>query len=576
LTTPFPRIAPANPTARVRRAGVVTVALAGVGVLLAVVVAAAMLWPRDDGSKNSTDLFPVSTTSFDITIVANGELESRTRTEIRSSLEKPVAITYIIPEGTIAEKGDILVQLASEDIKKDIDEEMLRVETARSDLVTAINDYDIQLSENEFELRQARLRLELAEIEYEKWTHGDVVKRRQDIALKIEKAERELRRLDEKFQRSQQLFDQGFLSRDELELDQIRFIEAVANLDTAKLEKMVYEEYEHPKDYKRLTSDIEEARVEIDRVMRRNASRLTSREANRENRGRQLEIREERLAKLKEQYEATTIIAPRSGLVVYDTSTGSGRGNMMMSGDGALQIGKTVRPNERLIILPDTREMVASVRVHEAIAGRIRPGQKARVIVEGIQNGGFAGEVLNIGVLPESGGWRDPNLREFTVKILLEQINDSGLLRPSTSARAEIQLGRVEDVLAVPVQAIFSEGPIRYVYTPRSGRFVRTPVQVGRRSDTLAEVRIGLAEGDRVLLREPRPGEILSTDFDEQALAAVMPAQRGDRPGSTPAATAERSNGAGETGRSRERAAEGGETATPRTRTPATVAAPTE
>lgn len=501
-------------------ARVALLAGAGAVVLLVLVIA---LWPSGKAEAAASDLYRVATTSFDISIVSNGELESRTKTEIRSTLEKPAAIVQITPEGTIVRAGDLLIQLASDDTKKEIEEELLRVETARSELVTATNDYEIQLSENEFALRQAKLKFELAEIEYEKWRNGDVVRRRQALDLGIEKTERQLNRLKEKFERSKLLFDQGFLSKDELELDQISYIEALAATETARLEKVVYEEYEHPKEYKRLTSDIEEARVEIDRVNRRNANHLTSREANRVNKQRQLEIREERLAKLREQFEATTITAPRDGLVVYATSLEQGRGMMMMGGDGALQIGRNVRPNELLIILPDTREMVASVRVHESLAGRIRPGQKARVTIDAMQGAVFHGEVLSIGVLAESGGWRDPNLREYTVKVALDQGVDTTMLKPAMRAQAEIQLGRVENVLAIPVQAIHNEGPVRYVYTPSGGKYVRTPVQVGRRSDTLVEVRVGLKEGDRVLLREPRPGEVFSTEFDEKALAAVTP-----------------------------------------------------
>src|SRR5262245_3774787 len=89
-------------------------------------------------------------------------------------------------------------------------------------------------------------------------------------------------------------------------------------------------------------------------------------------------------------------------------------------GEGPLQIGRQVHPNELLIVLPDTSVMLASVQVHESLASRIKPGLRATVKVEAAGGKTYNGTVESIGVLAESGGWRDPNLREYRVKIALD------------------------------------------------------------------------------------------------------------------------------------------------------------
>src|SRR5690606_39994898 len=58
--------------------------------------------------------------------------------------------------------------------------------------------------------------------------------------------------------------------------------------------------------------------------------------------------------------------------------------------------------------------------------------------------------------------------------------------------------------LAVPMQAVFREGPVAFVYTPRGGRFERTPIRTGRRSSSYIEVAAGLKEGAMVLRSEER------------------------------------------------------------------------
>lgn len=489
-----------------RRAGAtVLVIIAAVALVLIGVVAVAVTSGGDKAAGPSPDLFEVAIRDFDITVTASGELAARKQIEIRSQVEGSASIVELVQEGVRVSAGEVICRLSSESIETKLEEELLVLESARSDLIAAENAYEIQLNENDSALRQAELALELARIELRKWTEGDLVKSRQDNTLAIDKAERELSRLSEKFKRSQGLFERDFLSKDELERDEIAYIEAVANLEKAQLQQEVYETYEVPKQEKMLTSDIEEAEAELERTQRRNASQIASKEADLVNKRRQLKIREDRVAKLEAQLEATTIRAPNDGLVVYETSINS----RPWDNDGPLQIGQEVRHNELIIVLPNVDEMIASVRVHESLAGRIKPGQAATVRIDAVQNAVFRGTVENVSVLAESGGWRDPNLREYTVRLGLETVGEAAaMLKPAMRCEATITLGSVEDVIAAPIQAVFNEGRERFVYMPDGGKFRRQAVQVGRRSNQYVEIREGLEPGSRVLLREPSPGEI--------------------------------------------------------------------
>ncbi len=507
--------------------------LAALALVAAVAVSGAFAlraMSNDAASGPSRDLHVVKTQSFDITITTSGELEARRQTEIRSKLETPAAIVYVVDEGAMVKKGDLLVELASESIESQIEDETLRVEEARNNLVAAENAYDIQVSENDAALRQAMLKLELAQIALEKWDKGDIVKRREELDLAIDKAKRNLERWKDKYAQSQKLYEREFLSYDELKQDEIQLLQAEADVKTAERNKWVFETFEVDQQYKKLRSDVEEAQAEVERVKQQNASRLASKEADRANRKRTLSIREDRLAKLKEQLAATKMYAPTDGLVVYASSMSKRRGMIMMGAGEQIQIGATIKPNETIIVLPDTSEMVASVRVQEAVAGRIHPGQPAVVRVEAFPNEAFQGTVSEVSILAESGGWRDPNRREYTVKVLLDAKNEDMRLKPGMRCEAEILLGKAENVLAAPVQAVFYEGKIAYVYKDLGGgRYARTPVRVGRRATGLVEIAAGLEEGDAVLLREPSPAEVAQMEFDPQALAKLYPESERDK-----------------------------------------------
>jgi len=509
--------------ARAGRA-VVAVVLSLIGVALVGGVALAVSGGLGSSGKKgaaTAELARAEVMDFEISTTSSGELEARNQVEIRSKLESPATIVEVVPEGTRVKKGDVLVRLNADEIESKITEESLRVEQAKAELLAARNAYEIQLTENDSRLRQATLKLELAKLSLQQWIEGDDKQKRLTNELALDKGKRDLDRLKNKFEQSKMLIKEGFLSQDEYDMDEIRLKEAEAALEKADLQNNAYENYQRPKDEKSRNSDVQQAQSDLEVVKRKNEIEKASKDATLKNRERQLQIHETRLAKLEEQNRNTVITAPTDGLVVYATSLNSGRGWMMFNGDGPLQIGRRVNPNELLIALPDTSEMVASVRVHESLAGRIKPGQPVSIRIEAVEGESFSGRVDSIGVLAESGGWRDPNLREYTVKISLDQSAAAGGLKPSMRCEAKIQLGTVQNALSVPIQAVFNDGPVRYVYTKRGSKFAKRPVKVGRRSELWAQILAGLEEGDTVLVREPAPAEVLGTPWNPAQLKLV-------------------------------------------------------
>lgn len=505
-----------------KNAGRTTIIVAVALALLAggTVVAYQAATPSDAKPASRTaDLVLAERMSFDITTTATGELEARRQVELRSQLDDRSSIVEIVAEGTFVQAGTLLVRLKSDQIRTDIEEETLRTESARADLVAAENQYEIQVSQNESRLEQAQVRLRLAELSLQQWLEGDDKQRMQDLQLDLERAQIDLARIEDLYERKVRLQGLGFLSSDELKQEEIRLIAARAGLARSELALESYQQYERERELTQLRSDVEQATAEVDRVERQNEIELVSRNAQRINARRQLQVREARLAEDERQLINCDIVAPTSGLVVYATSVDRGS-RWGQNGQTPLQIGRDVSPNESLIILPDTTEMIAKVRVHESLAGRVRPGQSVNIAIDALAGHTFTGEVVSIGVLAEGSDWRDPNRREYTVRTTI-RTPDGVELKPSMRADATIALGRVDNALAVPIQAIFAEGLVRYVHVPRGNKFVRVPVQVGRRSELYAEVVAGIDAGTPVLVREPAAGEVIAEAWRAEQLRAV-------------------------------------------------------
>jgi HlyD family secretion protein len=475
------------------------------------------LWGRKGAGSTlriGADLAEARVAGFEISITAVGELETARQVELRNELERQTTIVEIVPEGIQARAGDVLARLNADEVQRQIDEETLQVESARAQVVAAENAADIQRSENESRLRQARLKVDLADLALREWSEGTVATQREVNRIAIEKAERELARLEERLRNSEGLHQRGFLSKDELERDRTAVLEARAELTKARLAHSTYENYQLPKEERTRRSDLEEARAELERVSKTTESELASKLAALTNARNQLASREQRLSKLRELLDKATIRAPIDGLVVYTTSLRRWRWM-----GRSWSVGTQIFPGQEIIVLPDASSMLAIVRVHESLAGRIKPGLPAVVRIDALGGQAFPGTVESVGVLAQSDNWIDENNREYTVRIALA--DPPPTLKPSMRVEATIRLDAVPPTLTVPIQAVFMDGAVRFVYVSRGDRLARVPIRIGRQSDTLCEVTAGLSEGDRVLIRDPRPGEAILGPWDRTTLERV-------------------------------------------------------
>ncbi len=466
------------------------------------------------GSKGRADTGVAELTSFDVTVVARGQLEAKNQIELRNPLEFQTTITEICEEGITARAGDVLIRLNTDNIQTQVDETKLLIETAKAELTTATNGYEIQVNENDSALRKAKLAVDLAELDLRQWERGEVRSRRQQYGIALEEARREHARLSEKLEQARPLLAKGFLSKDEFQRDDLASKKAESWLAKAQLDVETYESFQLPKEERTKQSALEEARSELDRVGSKNESQVASKGADKANKAQQLALRTARLAKLEGQVASATIKAPSDGLVVYATSLQRGWWN---DGQGPLQVGRQVHPNQLLIALPDTTEMVAAVKVPESIAGRIQKGQRAVVKIDALGGQSVNGTVDSVGLIAEGGGWTE--VREFTLKVALEK---SGLpIRPSMRCEGEVFIDRAENVLAVPIQAVAGDGPVQYVLVADGSAWRKRPVKLDKRSDRFAGIAVGLKAGERILLRTALPGELSSKGWDKAELGAA-------------------------------------------------------
>ena len=479
-------------------------------VISVVVVVIGGLWfifAGDLGSSStkvfSGELHVVEVGAFDITVPTSGELAAENQINIHNHLESGATIIEVVNEGTQVNEGDVLLKLNDEQIKDNIRNTELNVTTAQNNLQTAQSSFAIAEKKRDSELAVKQLEIDLATLALKAWEEGEVVAKRQDLELALQTADKDYQRLLKKYESSKELYEDKFLSKDELDQDEIAVLNAEATLKKARLDIEVYENYTHKQERQKKESDLQQAADEYERAVERLASELTSSEANIVAKEEQLLNYQEKLESVRAQLEKCVVLSPASGMVVYASSMGRNREDKQ-----PLEVGRNLYRNELLMTIPDTSNMIARVKVNEALSGLIEPGQKANVVCDALPDTMYGGRVVSVGVLAESGGWRDPNRRDYTVEIKLENTVGSSL-KPSMRCSAEVFVEQVVDVLHLPVHAVHREGGVVWVWVQKDGGFAQQPIEVGKFSESYASVTSGLQANDVVLLREPAPSQIV-------------------------------------------------------------------
>ncbi|MSR44328.1 MAG: HlyD family efflux transporter periplasmic adaptor subunit [Phycisphaerales bacterium] len=458
------------------------------------------------GANGALDLATVARSDFDMVIPVSGELAALRQVEVRNLLEGRAVITEIVAEGRLVAKGDVLLKFASEESADKIKDMQDKLKTAQAEAVSSEQALSIKKNERASEIEKADLQVKLANLALEGWVSGDLVSKRQTLATALEAATIDAERVRKRFSESDALVAKGFISRDEYEKDRITLIQADAKVKQSALDIEVYEKYQRPQDEAKKRSDVDQATSERKRTEQKKDAEIVKAQSDFESATFRAKTAGERLDQGERQLGNTIIHSPMEGLVVYASSLESG--GWGRSGDSPPPAaGTELKPNELVMIIPDTSQMVAYLKVSEALSGRIKPDQEVTIFSDANPNTPIRGTVMNVSVLAESGGWRDPNRRDYKVRVLLD---DDGTLalKPSMRCKASILLGRVEDVLSIPVQAVFRTGAVSFVYVPDGVGFSQRQVVVGRSSEMAVEVLSGIDIGDQVLLREPSVEEI--------------------------------------------------------------------
>ncbi|AOF92643.1 efflux RND transporter periplasmic adaptor subunit [Sinorhizobium sp. RAC02] len=166
--------------------------------------------------------------------------------------------------------------------------------------------------------------------------------------------------------------------------------------------------------------------------------------------------------------------------------------------DGVISIrrinpGQAISANTELMEIVDTAEMDMVAKLPPAEGTRLHAGQTAQIRIEGLPDQTLSARLARISPATVDGS------RSLLIYLRLEKTGAA--LRGGMFTEGELQLARMDDVLAVPSAAILYTDKLPFVLKIADGKAQRQQVTLGKalRRDGLVEIREGLKEGDMVV-----------------------------------------------------------------------------
>ena len=531
-----------------------------------------------------TDLIPhrVEKQLLQVTVVERGTLESADNADVVCKVKAGSKGTYsstirwVIEDGTIVNKGQLLMELDDSSLQDQFRTQSIVVDKAKADWVTAEAELVIAINQNKSDIAAATAALEIAELDLNKYTglrtdptqlpaaaafggvamvaeSGEYRQTLDDVSSRLKLAEADLEAYRDRSAWSQRMVRLKYVTPSAAKVDQSNLAAALDAVAKLNAEKNILENFLHKRDATDLRSKVEVAALDLDRSLSQAKSKEVQAESARKT---AYSVYHQELEKLKDneqQIRETKILSPQDGMVVYYKDSNSRYGS---SSEGMIQQGAQVKEGQKMLRIPDLKNMQVGTRVHEAMVSRLRGddrqltgfldasrvglmvlpgalnklvaaseqvqgilretnrdreyypvtgerrGQPAKIKVDAFPDRQLDGHVRSVAAVASQADWFSSDVKVYQTVVSIDEYVPG--LKPDMSAEVTIQVDPPDEkVVVVPIQAVVGgaeTGPTRLVYVITPDGAVERKVEIGLFNDKVVEIRTGLDEGETVVL----------------------------------------------------------------------------
>ncbi|MBK8467252.1 MAG: efflux RND transporter periplasmic adaptor subunit [Chloracidobacterium sp.] len=407
------------------------------GLLLLIIIIASVFATRSD-TPEVTVVKLERRKELRSTVTSSGEVRPIQFMNLTSEVQGRIEEIYV-KEGDHVTKGQPLVKLDPNQLQSNTDAQLAALQGAQDEV--RISQSQVIAAQNAY--AQSQQQMNVAQVAVDSARQGVIT-----AQTDVDKAQVELNAANREFKRNAQLLESGVIARQIYDAAKDRVDNAKVLLETAKANL----------DSRKLSIKDATARVNQQAVAVKDARRAVD-TANLSVESSQSRANQQSatLRGQRNQRDKTLQVAPINGVIAEIPSK---VGTFAVAG-----LSTTA-----LLTIADMSSINVEVKVDETSIDKVEVGQKAKIKVDAFGDKEILGQVtqktpLAVGKSQTSGGLSTninvQEAKEFRVVIelmdLTEEIRNG--LRPGMSATAEITTKTVNEVVAVPLQAVIEKKP---------------------------------------------------------------------------------------------------------------------
>ena len=473
--------------------------IVGVGLLAAVAATLALTLGGDATEEAATPTFTIAEGPLTIGITSSGSIQSKDKVTLKSELEGNNTVIWVVEEGVNVKAGDLLLEFDSAALVNKRNEQEITVATTEGNLIISKEKLEVTKGDCDALQLEREVDLTLAKMALEKYEKGDYPQTAREYDSDIAIADEEMKRAAEKVEWSERLAKEGFLTRTELQADQLALRQKEIKLEMAKTKMSVLTNYTVLQQRATHESSVRKATRALARAAWQNKSLIRQVETEIMQRTRERDRATNRLAELNFQISKSKIYAPTNGVILYASTVQIARRRYWIR---PLAVGETAVQRQELIYIPLDAGMIVELMVPEASLNKLENGMPATVKVDAFPDRVFHGRLAKIGILPDGqSASLNPDLKLY--KCELECDFKDVVIRPGMSCDVELIKHAYDNVLYCPIQCVTRVDGIPSVYVQENGKWVPRKVETGLDNNRMIHIVKGVRKGEVVMMAPP-------------------------------------------------------------------------
>lgn len=406
-----------------------------------------------------------------------------------------LTIVKVTEAGAVVKKDDVLMEMDTSEILRQIGQAETEEQAAQNDVVQAKSDLDIQLIDNAIKLEQAKSDYESVQLSLRKWRELEAPKAIKEAEARIRESENALEEATRGLEVLKTMQAEELVAEAEVKKAALAEEKARTELEFNHLSLKLLKEYDHPLEKGRKENLVRDAKSYLDGRAAANDALKLQKESGLLRAEGSLREKRSHLAKLRGDVEKFVLKAPVDGILLYGDP--QQRWNQIK-----IAVGEKVWAHHTLLTIPDLSAFKVSMSVAETDVNKIQTGMAATIRPEAIPGLVIPATVRKVSsVSVNSRPWDESSTGKFEVEMDLGGIDPR--VKPGMKCKVEIVTDEVKDAVHVPVDAVFEKDGKPACWIVSGPKPEARLVKVGRSSADFVEILEGLREGETIALYDP-------------------------------------------------------------------------